>query len=404
MDFSLLPPEINSARMYCGPGSGSLRGAAAAWDEVSAELQSTAETYSSVLSDLTSFEWLGPSSEALSAAVTPYIEWLNITAAQTKQTATQASAAATAFDQALSMTVPPPAITANRAQLAYLIATNFFSQNTPAIAATETAYAQMWAQDATAMFDYATTLTAAKTLTPFTPPQQDTNPAGLAAQTAAVTKAATLAGDRWLGNLFINIGNALVQVGELLMPEAPEVGIILVTLGDILKLLGQLINALPSNVIFKEGFTVMDAVLGFFQLIYATDTVNGMVTGAIGAEKSLGILPNLGPPTGPPQAPLELVAPLNSIAQALNGAHAGLERPVSATLGSADSIGSISVPPNWKATALKGSPLSTLPAHEAAAIGMPGPPGMRSSGTERPRVAPRYGFKLNVMSRPLVAG
>ncbi len=32
MDFGALPPEINSGRMYCGPGSGPMLAAAAAWD------------------------------------------------------------------------------------------------------------------------------------------------------------------------------------------------------------------------------------------------------------------------------------------------------------------------------------------------------------------------------------
>ncbi|WP_155725996.1 PPE domain-containing protein, partial [Mycobacterium avium] len=38
MDFGALPPEVNSGRMYAGPGSGPLMAAAAAWDEVAAEL------------------------------------------------------------------------------------------------------------------------------------------------------------------------------------------------------------------------------------------------------------------------------------------------------------------------------------------------------------------------------
>ena len=44
---------------------------------------------------------------------------------------------------------------ANRAQLMSLIAINILGQNTPAIAATEADYGEMWAQDATAMYGYA---------------------------------------------------------------------------------------------------------------------------------------------------------------------------------------------------------------------------------------------------------
>lgn len=117
----MLPPEVNSTRMYSGPGAGSLWAAAAAWDQVSAELQSAAETYRSVIASLTGWQWLGPSSVRMGAAVTPYVEWLTTTAAQARQTATQITAAATGFEQAFAMTVPPPAIMANRAQVLSLM-------------------------------------------------------------------------------------------------------------------------------------------------------------------------------------------------------------------------------------------------------------------------------------------
>jgi PPE-repeat protein len=70
-----------------------------------------------------------------------------------------------------------------------LVATNILGQNTPAIAATEAHYAEMWAQDATAMYGYAGVSAAASTLTPFTAPPQTTNPAGLGAQASAVGQA-----------------------------------------------------------------------------------------------------------------------------------------------------------------------------------------------------------------------
>ena len=53
MDFGALPPEINSSRMYSGPGSGPMLAAAAAWDGIAADLSSTASSYSAVVADLT---------------------------------------------------------------------------------------------------------------------------------------------------------------------------------------------------------------------------------------------------------------------------------------------------------------------------------------------------------------
>ena len=188
MDFGVLPPEINSGRIYDGPGLGPMLAAAAAWDGLAAELHSTAASYSSVTSSLTA-GWQGPSSTTMADAVAPYTAWMRATASQAEQTATQARAAAAAYETAFAATVPPPVVAANRALLMSLIATNIFGQNTPAIAATEAQYAEMWAQDAMTMYGYAGSSAAASQVTPFDPPPQITNPAGTAGQAAAVTQA-----------------------------------------------------------------------------------------------------------------------------------------------------------------------------------------------------------------------
>lgn len=85
--------------------------AAASWDALAAELASAAENYGSVIARLTGMHWWGPASTSMLAMSAPYVEWLERTAAQTKQTATQARAAAAAFEQAHAMTVPPALVT-----------------------------------------------------------------------------------------------------------------------------------------------------------------------------------------------------------------------------------------------------------------------------------------------------
>jgi PPE-repeat protein len=195
VDFATLPPEVNSGRMYAGAGSGPMLAAASAWHGLAAELGSAALSYQAVLSGLTDQEWQGPASAAMADAAAPYVAWLTGTAEQARQSAAQAEAAAAAYEAAFAATVPPPVIAANRAQLMALIATNILGQNTPAIAATEAQYAEMWAQDAAAMYGYAATSAIATQLTPFTEPQQTTAPGGLGAQSAAVAQAvATPAG------------------------------------------------------------------------------------------------------------------------------------------------------------------------------------------------------------------
>lgn len=194
MDYGTLPPEINSARMYTGPGSGPLLAAAAAWDMLAEQLHSTAVSYESVVSGL-ALEWQGPSSAHMFAAAAPYRAWLATTAGQAEDTAMQARAALGAYETAYAATVPPPAIAANRARLMALVATNFFGQNTPAIMATEATYAEMWAQDAAAMYDYAGSAGSAAHIKPFSQPPETTNPAAAANHATSVGQTgATTAG------------------------------------------------------------------------------------------------------------------------------------------------------------------------------------------------------------------
>jgi PPE-repeat protein len=189
MNFGAIPPEIHSARMYTGAGSGPMLAAAAAWDALSAELHSSAASYGSAIEGMTVGSWQGPAAAAMTTAATPYVAWMTATATQAEQASTQARLAAAAYEAAFVATVPPPIVAANRTHLMALVATNIFGQNTPAIAATEAQYAEMWAQDAAAMYTYAASSGAAAALTPFTEPPQTTNPMGAASQATAVAQA-----------------------------------------------------------------------------------------------------------------------------------------------------------------------------------------------------------------------
>lgn len=188
MYYGAFPPEFNSGRMYSGPGSGSMLAAAVAWDDLATELQSTASSYSSVISGLTSGPWTGPSSIALASAVAPYVAWMQQTAAQAHHAASQATEAASAYDTAFASTVPPGLVTANRTFLAQLVASNLFGQNTSQIAATEAQYSEFWAQDGEAMDNYfASSATASNSLTEFSPAPKTTNDAGTVQQANALS-------------------------------------------------------------------------------------------------------------------------------------------------------------------------------------------------------------------------
>ncbi len=152
--FTFFPPEINSALMFAGAGSGPLFGAASAWDGLASDLSGAASSFDAVVTGLTNGPWAGPASLSMVAAATPYVGWLSAAAGQAEAAAAQARLAATAFESALTATIPTPAIAANRAQLMTLIATNILGQNTPAIFMTEFEYMEFWAQDVAAMLGY----------------------------------------------------------------------------------------------------------------------------------------------------------------------------------------------------------------------------------------------------------
>jgi PPE-repeat protein len=166
MSFSLIPPEINSALMYQGAGSGPLLEAATAWDGLAADLEATATQYQTAVTNLTTGTWLGPSSAHMASAAEPYIAWLETTAAEAAQTGAQAKAAAAAYGTAYASMVPPPVITANRTALTTLVSNNFLGQNTGAIAQNEAEYLDMWIQDALGMDTYNQASTGASSALP----------------------------------------------------------------------------------------------------------------------------------------------------------------------------------------------------------------------------------------------
>lgn len=173
MDYGLLPPEINSTRLYAGPGSAPMRAAAQAWDTLSRGLYSTAAEFGCATGTMV---WTGPSAEAMRASAAAYTAWMTATAGVANDTANQARAAVAAFETALAATVPPTVVAANRALQQALVATNVLGLNAAAIAAVEAQYAEMWAQDAAAMYGYTTSSATAQTLSPFAFPQTIAGP------------------------------------------------------------------------------------------------------------------------------------------------------------------------------------------------------------------------------------
>ncbi|WP_139822451.1 PPE family protein, partial [Mycobacterium lacus] len=214
MNFAVLPPEVNSARLYLGAGSRPMLVAAVAWDGLATELALAAASFGSVTTGLGGGSWQGPASMAMTAAIAPYLGWLNTAAAEAERVAAQARVVAAAFEAAQAATVYPGIVAANRARLVSLVISNLFGQNAAAIAATEAAYEQMWAQDVTAMAGYHAGASAAvSALTPFTQPLANlARPDASAAAAAATAQAAVTSS---LSDATSSLGYANVGGGNL---------------------------------------------------------------------------------------------------------------------------------------------------------------------------------------------
>jgi PPE-repeat protein len=392
-DFAAQPPEINSALIYSGAGAGPLTAASSAFSNLSAELSSNAASYQSVIDQLAGSEWQGPSSEAMAASAQPYIAWLDITAAQLQEAATQAIASAAAYETVFSASIPPPVITANRAALAALVATNILGQNTPAIAANEALYGEFWAQDAAAMYGYAGASSAASsTLTPLTPPEQNTNPAGQGQQATAV-------------------GNAVGSNGSS---------------AALNNSLGGLQNAASAAATpaADTPTSILSALNGLFGTpIMINSATNIGVTLAWNTQMMAATLPMLGHmlSMAPFGVTISDTTPLGAglgFGTTLAGASSGVGGLGGATLagmGSASSVGGMSVPAGWSAAApgvesaagtqLAGSGWTA--AADEAAVGTSGGgmngvmPGMASAGGKSGMglSGPRYGVKPKVMPK-----
>ena len=354
LDFGALPPEINSGKIYTGPGSAPLLAAASAWDALASELQTTAASYASTIGELTT-SWQGPSSAAAADAAAPYTAWLSNTAAQAEQTASQAQAAAAAYEAAFAASIPPPVIAANRALLAALVATNFLGQNTPAIAATEATYAEFWAQDAIAMYGYAGAATTASQLTPFTAAPATTSDSGQANQSAAAANSAADSTTTGIEAFLTELNTELNQFGTELTTFSNQLfGYFPQTSTTLAQLVAEL--GLPPS--------VTNAINLFNQTL--TTGANTISTYAAGPWSLLGFgsllknwwqvsisIPNLGvgiQGIGPLLNPKPIVGALSPLLHSglLSGSYAseGLS-PATALVGRAGTIGAISVPQNW---------------------------------------------------------
>lgn len=336
LDFAELPPEVNSGRMYSGPGSRSMMIAAAAWNALAGQLESVSRDYEAVVSGLQGEAWSGVTSEAMAAAAAPYVSWLAATGAQAGQVASRARAAAGAYETALAAIVPPTVVAANRVQLMNLIANNILGQNTTAIAATEADYAEMWAQDVHAMYGYAASSSTATELTPFSQPPETTNPAGQSGQAAAVTQAAGSSAASQSQSTLSRLMSAVPQQLQSLSSGA-SVG-------------SAAANPATTSAAVAADPSILDAFSAFNTVtnpVNFSDGISRTITSAgsfgsglyrINLQEATVKPPALSPPA--PQLPSQVLSSGGLKPLSIGG-------PVLASVGQAAPIGGLSTPQTW---------------------------------------------------------
>lgn len=327
-DFAVQPPEIISAKIYSGPGAESFHVAATAWEGLAGALQSTASNFQSVISGLVSGDWEGPSAAAAASAAAPYVSWLSTTAAQAEQTAGQARAAAGAYETVLSATVPPAEIAANRTELVSLLQTNLLGQNNAAIADVEAEYAQFWAQDVAAVVGYAGSSAAATSgLGSFTEPPATTNSSGQATQAAATAAATPSDFATIIGQLETVFNQLLTGVGQVNT--------------DYTNFFVDAVNSVPGGSHLTTTWTNLYALIsGAGSQAAWTNVVNSSTSMGIGQWKNFFIY-----------QPWSQGIGLGSLKGGLSSpGHVApsVRAPVAAAaLGSAQTVGELSVPPSW---------------------------------------------------------
>ncbi|KBZ61965.1 hypothetical protein K875_02884 [Mycobacterium [tuberculosis] TKK-01-0051] len=405
VDYGAFPPEFNSARIYSGPGSGSFVAAASAWSALAAELNSAALSYDNVITALSGEEWTGTASAAMAQAAEPYVTWLTATAAQAEEAATQARAAASAYETALASSVPPPLIAANRTQSQQLQATNVLGQNTPLIAQLEAQYGEYWAQDAGAMYSYAGQSASATKVTQFQKAPEVTNQSGQATQAAAVTNATANSTATNTSKTLQSLATPASTTTTNATTATTAATSTTDPLSEVWFLLtGQ--TSLPTNL-----GTLVNGYSPFAGLFYNTEGLpyfsTGMANTFTQISKTVGLI------GGAPAAAAKALPGLGGLGGMLGGG-AAAAHPVAA-LGSAASVGGkLSVPVAWSgasgaAPALGHAiPVSSISAAPEAAGGpgnlLGGMPLAGAGAAGHGVAGPKYGFRPTVMARPPFAG
>jgi PPE-repeat protein len=224
-----------------------------------------------------------------------------------------------------------------------LLQTNILGQNNSSIAALEAEYAQFWAQDVAAVTGYAGSSQAATTgLGSFTEAPQTTNDSGQATQAAATAAAATTPTETILEQIEADATNFLNQVTAFN--------------ADYTKFFTTALGSIPGGSTLATTWTnLYSFISGAGSQATWTNVINSTTGMGISQWKNFFIYQPWSHGIG--------LGSLNGGLSSPGGHLGGLgARAATAALGSAQTVGKLSVPPSWA---------SATPAIRLAATSLP---------------------------------
>lgn len=186
--WGALPPEVNSAGFWLGPGAESFMLSAAQLAAVAASVIANLGGHAAVSAALAA-SWPDPTGEFAVLANVPHLLWQAMAASLLAEAAAQIEATGMSFETLKAATPTPFEIDENQIEHGILQATNFMGCNSGAIAANRANYTRMWVTAADNKYSYAAASAAGVHAIPPLPPPPPTSMGGASGAAPATSLA-----------------------------------------------------------------------------------------------------------------------------------------------------------------------------------------------------------------------
>lgn len=218
-EWGALPPDVNSARFWLGPGASTFFASAAQLEALAGMLMGVLGGHEGVAAALAG-SWAAPTGEIAIAANQPYATWLATVFGMLQHAAMSIQSAGTAFETNKAATPTPLEVEENQTEHVTLQANNFLGLLTPLIIANRTRYfSDMWVRSASNMYSYAAASAATVQAIPPLPPPPPT----AAPMAGDPTAAAALAGKQPMKEA-LQAANPTEAMSSTVMPMLSSLG------------------------------------------------------------------------------------------------------------------------------------------------------------------------------------